>query len=80
VIISRLVFGYRFFPITRHQRRIVLTAKVAVSRSVPTPTHPAFVGEVVYAVRNGPAQLRVDEVMNINELRATWLKIGLRVK
>jgi hypothetical protein len=42
VIISRSAAGWRFRPIVRHHRRIALTAKLAVSWSVPTLTHPTL--------------------------------------
>jgi hypothetical protein len=37
-----LASGYRTRPISCHQRRIVCTAKAAVSLSIPTLTQPAF--------------------------------------
>src|SRR5437660_4728606 len=40
LIMRRLALGWRLLPIVRHHRRIALTAKLAVSWSVPTLTHP----------------------------------------
>ena len=42
VITSRLAPGYRAWPMLRHQRRIALTAKLAVSGPTPTLTQPAL--------------------------------------
>src|SRR5665647_659512 len=41
VISSRPAAGYSAWPIPLHQRRMLSTAKVAVSWSTPTLTHPA---------------------------------------
>src|SRR3979411_1918203 len=68
LIISRVASGWRCFPIVRHHRRIALTAKLAVSWSVPMLTQPTLFRDVIDAVRNGAAQLGINEIMNIDQL------------
>src|SRR5215203_1268797 len=67
VITSRLAPGSRTWPISCHQRRIVCTAKAAVSWSIPTLTQPAWAArsEMPY----GPAQFLDQEIMPPNFLR-----------
>ena len=52
-------------PCPRHQRRMLSTAKAAVSWSVPTLTQASFWATIVHPIRTDPAQIRdIQEVMH----------------
>ena len=48
---------------------MLLTAKSAVSWSMPTLTQPFVSTDVVDAVRDGLSELTIDEVVNLDALR-----------